>query len=664
MDVLKSLLGVLFPIAATFSAGIILLTLSRLGLCYWKRERVINANGVKPIFLSGLRMDIVTMCYLLILPSLLTCLLTGVEPINDIWLTFLRVWIVAGLWLLVYMEISTPTFINEYDVRPNRFFVEYLIYPKEVMSMLWTGYKLELFLGVIISALSLYAGWIFSGVIVSDLPSLAWYWRLPLGLLIVGLCVLGARSSFGHRGINPSMIAFSNDNLINDMALNSTYSVIYAIKLMTKEQDSAKYYPKMNQAKVVELIQQSTHVPTSEYTHPKLPTLVHRPASYKGKPKNLVILLQESLGSRFVGGLGGLPLTPNLDAILEESWYFTRMYATGTRSIRGIEAVTSGFSPTPANAIVKLPKGQQNFYTIAQTLSHHGYHTQFIYGGESHFDNMKGYCLGNGFCDIQDLPTFIKPQFVGSWGACDEDLYDKTHQQLSERHATGQPFFSFVFTTTNHSPYEYPEGKIEPYNSPAATRENTVKYSDFAFGEFIKKAKASDYWNDTIFVVVADHDSRVTGEQAISLDYFNIPAIIFGGGIEPRKDDRIASQIDIPPTLLSLIGIDNYGPMIGHDMTQDIPTEKLRAMMQYHNTFGWMNNDDQVVVFKADKPVETYQYDNTSHQLNSVELPQELIDTANANALWGSLAYKQDYYHWGEVKAMLDLQEKTSVKVA
>lgn len=170
MDVLKSLLGVLFPIVATFLAGIILLTVSRLGLCYWKRERVINANGVKPIFLSGLRMDIVTMCYLLILPSLLTCLLTGVEPINDIWLTFLRVWIVAGLWLLVYMEISTPTFINEYDVRPNRFFVEYLIYPKEVISMLWTGYKLELFLGVIISALSLYVSWIFSGVIVSIYP--------------------------------------------------------------------------------------------------------------------------------------------------------------------------------------------------------------------------------------------------------------------------------------------------------------------------------------------------------------------------------------------------------------------------------------------------------------------------------------------------------------
>ncbi|WP_190337894.1 LTA synthase family protein [Vibrio sp. S11_S32] len=650
MEIFKSFFGVLFPVVAMFVIGLILLSMSRICLCVWKRERVKKANGLKAILISGLRMDVVTLCYLLILPSLLTCLFTGFDAISGVWLTALRIWFVAGLWLLVYMEIATPSFIDEYDVRPNRFFVEYLIYPKEVFSMLWTGYKLELFIGLVVSMLTLYLGWWFTGLLVSDIASPAWYWRLPLGLVAVALCVLGARSSFGHRGINPSMIAFSHDHLMNDFALNSTYSVLYAIKLMRTDEDASSYYPKMPQDKVIDLIQQSTHIDQAQYIHPELPTLVRRPASYQGKPKNLVILLQESLGSRFVGGLGGLPLTPNLDEILKESWYFTRLYATGTRSIRGIEAVTSGFSPTPANAIVKLSKGQKNFYTIAQTLFDKGYHTQFIYGGESHFDNMKGYCLGNGFTDIQDLPTFIKPQFIGSWGACDEDLYDKAHQQFTELNKSDKPFFSFVFTTTNHSPYEYPEGKIELHNTPAATRENTVKYSDFAFGEFIKQAKASDYWDDTIFVVVADHDSRVCGDQAVPVDYFNIPAIIFGGGVEAKKDDRIASQIDLPPTLLSMIGIDNFGPMIGHDLTQDIETSKLRAMMQYHDTFAWMNNDNQAVVFEANKPVSSYQYNPQTHHLDAMDLPQAMIDIANANALWGSLAYKNDYCHWGKIK--------------
>jgi len=654
MDTAKQFLGVLFPIIAVFIIGIIILTTSRICLCIWKKERVKKSSGFKTILISGLRMDVVTLCYFLILPSFLTCLFTGYEAISGVWLTALRIWFVVGLWFLVYMEVTTPTFIKEYDVRPNRFFVEYLIYPKEVISMLWTGYKLELFFCLMVSLLTLYFGWMFSSAIVSDISGPAWYLRLPLGLVAMVLCVLGGRSTLGHRGINPSMIAFTNDNLMNEFALNSTYSVFYAFKLIRTEEDASQYYPKMEHDKIVDLIQKSTHVDQSQYTNQELPTLVLRPANYQGKPKNLVILLQESLGSRFVGGLGGLPLTPNLDKILNESWYFTRLYATGTRSISGIEAVTSGFSPTPANAIVKLSKGQKDFYTIAQTLHNSGYHTQFIYGGESHFDNMKGYCLGNGFVDIQDLPTFIKPKFVGSWGACDEDLYDKAHQQFTALNKSDKPFFSFVFTTTNHSPFEYPKGKIEPYNSPAATRENTVKYSDFAFGEFIKQAKASDYWEDTIFVVIADHDSRVCGDQAIPVDYFKIPAVIFGGSVEAKKDDRVASQIDLPPTLLSLVGVDNFGPMIGHDLTQDIETSKLRAMMQYHNTFAWMNNDNQTVVFKANKPLETFQYDIQTHDLNMVELPQGMIDIANANALWGSLAYSQDYYHWGKVKQAME----------
>ncbi|TEW56524.1 LTA synthase family protein [Psychromonas sp. RZ22] len=653
LDNAKQLLGVLFPVVAVFLLGLIILTISRAALCTWQAQRVKKAQGLKTIFISGLRMDIVTLSYLLVLPGLLSCLLTGIDVINGVWLVILQIWLIASIWLLIYMEVSSPTFIKEYDVRPNRFFIEYLIYPKEVISMLWTGYKLELFISLVASLATLYFGWIFSSYLVSDLGTLSWYWRLPLGLLVIALCLLGARSSFGHRGINPSMIAFSNDNLMNDLALNSSYSVLYALKLMQSEEDSFTYYPKMEKDKIVDLIQKSTHITQADYIYPELPTLVKRPATHQGKPKNLVILLQESLGSRFVGGLGGLPLTPNLDEIIKESWHFTRLYATGTRSIRGIEAVTSGFSPTPANAVVKLSKSQSDFYTIAQTLHHQGYHTQFVYGGESHFDNMKGFFLGNGFCDIQDLPTFIKPQFVGSWGACDEDLYDKAHQQFTMLQEKEQPFFSLVFTTTNHSPYEYPEGKIEQYNSPAATRENTVKYSDFAFGEFIKQAKASDYWDETVFVVVADHDSRVYGDQAIPIELFNIPAIIFGGGIEAKKDERIASQLDLPPTLLSLIGVDNYGPMIGHDLTQDIAPEKLRAMMQFHKTYAWVNNDNDAVVFQANKAVETYHYDSGSHQLHPVTLPQKLIETANANALWGSLAYKNDYYRWSSIKATM-----------
>ncbi|WP_372882450.1 LTA synthase family protein [Psychromonas sp.] len=641
---LKKRLGILFPIVAMFLLCLVIFTFSRLSLALWQSERVTDVAGWGTIFLSGLRIDISSLSYLLVLPALLTSLLLNNNRSGRIVSLLLRLWFVAGLWLVVYMELTTPSFILEYDVRPNRLFVEYLIYPKEVFSMLWSGYKPELFISVIVSFLTIYAGWEFSRTIVSGLSFPRWYWRPVIALVAVALCFAGARSSLGHRPLNPAMVAFSSDPLMNDLTLNSSYSLLFAVKQMSAEDDAFKYYGKMDKEQIIAQVRDSMSIGDLQFTSDLMPTLLDRAPSYQGRTKNLVILLQESLGARYVGGLGGLPLTPNLDALIEEGWNFTRMYATGTRSVRGIEAVTTGFSPTPARSVVKLGKSQTNFFSIAGLLQKNGYHTQFIYGGESHFDNMKSFFLGNGFVDMQDFPTFENPDFVGSWGASDGDLYTKAHQQFTQLNQSGRPFFSLVFTSSNHSPFDYPDGLITPYNSPKQTRENAAKYSDFALGEFIENAKASDYWQNTVFIVVADHDSRAYGNQLVPIDHFRIPAVIFGGGVTQRQDERLASQIDLPPTLLSLIGINNYSPMIGHDMTQQIETSKLRAMMQFHKNYAWMDNNNEVVILQPDKEPAGFVYDPQSTELHPKTMPSLMIEKAKANALWGSLAYKQNYY--------------------
>ena len=651
---LKKRLGVLFPIVATFFLCLFIFMLSRLSLSLWQSERINDVAGWGTVFLSGLRIDIASLGYLLALPALFTCLFLNNNRIGKVCSLLLRIWIVLGLWIVVYMEVVTPSFIMEYDVRPNRLFVEYLIYPKEVFGMLWSGYKLELFLGGIISIATIYGGWKFSRYAVSGLTFPKWYWRPVIALLAVSILFIGARSSLGHRGLNPAMVAFSSDPLMNDLVLNSSYSLFFSIKQMSSEDDAFKYYGKMDEDKIIQLVRESMATndaqssseqsSANQYNTESMPTLMNRPPSYQGKPKNLVILLQESLGARYVGGLGGLPLTPNLDALMEESWNFTRMYATGTRSVRGIEAVTTGFSPTPARSVVKLGKSQTDFFTIADLLKTKGYHTQFIYGGESHFDNMKSFFLGNGFTDMQDFPTFENPKFVGSWGASDGDLYNKADQQFTQLNKSETPFFSLVFTSSNHSPFDYPDDSITLYNSPKQTRENAAKYSDYALGDFIKKAKASDYWDNTIFVVVADHDSRAYGNQLVPIDHFRIPAVIFGGGVKHKQDDRLTSQIDLPPTLLSLIGINNYSPMIGHDMTQQIEESKLRAMMQFYKNYAWMDNQNDVVILQPEKPPTGYHYDDKTTQLKAKEISPQMVDKAKANALWGSLAYKKGYY--------------------
>lgn len=634
-------LGPLHPILAFSAVALGLLTTSRVLLAVWQADRVSAAEGWLNLIVQGIRVDIATLSWLFILPALLAALFPVQGIFSKIWRTLLRLWLVAGLWILVYMELATPPFIMEYDLRPNRLFVEYLIYPKEVFSMLWSGYKLELFIGLIGSVATLWFGWKWSGKVTAQTQQVKWRWRPVLAVAVIILGVLGARSSLGHRPLNPAMVAFSSDPLVNDLVLNSAYSVFFAINNMKSERSAVQFYGKMDTKRVIELVKQSSA--KENYLPGSLPTLNFNPATHQGKKKNLVILLQESLGSRFVGGLGGLPLTPNLDQLLKEGWSFTQMYATGTRSVRGIEAVTTGFPPTPSRAVVKLSKSQTGFFTIADLLQKQGYHTQFIYGGEAHFDNMKSFFLGNGFEQIVDEPQYDNPEFKGSWGVSDEDLYTKADQEFTRLNQQGKPFFSLVFTSSNHSPFEYPAGKIEPYDAQFNTRNNAVKYSDYALGTFFDKAKKSDYWDNTVFIIIADHDARVYGSQLVPVEHFHIPALILGKDIAPREDDRLANNLDMPPTLLSLIGVDATTPMIGRDLTKPLAREDERAMMQFDKNFGYLTRDN-LVVFSPGEKVSTYQYNFADKKLTPKDATPEDIERAKAHALLGSMAYKHNWY--------------------
>ena len=473
-----------------------------------------------------------------------------------------------------------------------------------------------------------------------------------MGFALVFLFALGARGTLQHRPINPAMMAFSTDHLVNELTLNSTYSTLFALKQMQLEKSSADYYGDMPFEEVIAEVRQAATIATNDYVlkddvtieiadvqaRPQGPTQAFHQASYQGKPKNIVILLQESLGARYVGALGGLPLSPSLDKLMGEGWNLTNLYATGTRSVRGIEAVITGFTPTISRSVVKLNKSQSHFFTIADFLRKQNYHTQFIYGGESHFDNMKSFFLGNGFVDIVDNPKFDKIDFEGSWGASDEDLYDQADKEFTKLAQQEQPFFSLVFSSSNHSPYEFPDGKITLHDEKKATRNNAAKYADYALGTFFEKAKKSSYWNNTLFLIVADHDSRVAGAELVPIKHFHIPALFIGKDIVAKQDKRLTSHLDLAPTLLSLAGVSGVHPMIGHDLTHTIPNDKLRAMMQYDKNFAYLTNNSQIILQPHKEPLVI------SEEALSTEAKSALIKRAKAHAILGSKLYQNGLY--------------------
>ncbi len=600
-----------------FFWGVLVLSSSRTLLLLWQHERVFATQRWGEIMLQGVRADSILMCMGLVLPVLLSFFLAHLYS-KKIWFKFTYGWSVAWLLAVLFLEISTPSFLMQYDLRPNRLYIEYLRFPKEVFFMLWQGFKITLIIGFSLFILLSYHFIKLFRVREQNLT----LWRpLPsvmASFLLLILVALGIRSSLQHRPANPAVFAITTDTMVNSLVINSAYSLLYALNSMQYEAHSSDIYGKQEIAQTLQYSMAWPWLKKYRFDNANYPTLHFQKAVNSAKkPLNVVIILEESLGATFVQSLGGLPVTPELEKLKEEGVWFENLYATGTRSVRGIEAVVAGFAPTPAQSTVKLSKSQNHFTNIASVLAKKGYTTQFIYGGESHFDDMRTFFVGNGFNSIVDLNDIKKSDknglFIGSWGASDEDLFERADEELNKLNDTGKSFFSLIFTSSNHEPFEFPDNRIVLYEQPKATVNNAVKYADWATGRFIATAKTRAYWQNTVFLIVADHDNRAYGSNLIPIEKFKIPGLILGAGIASKKLSTISSQIDLAPTLLSLAGVSSCHTMVGRDLLAD-SSSPGRALLQFYDLFALLE-DDGVTILEPNKKAVAGHYDAKQKKL-------------------------------------------------
>lgn len=578
------------PLFVILGLGLLGLSLSRLALFAAYAERIAKIPDWPFLLLTGIRADLVVIGYFLAVPLLMAPLLL-VTRFRPIWRWFLQAWLVFSLFILLFMEAATPAFVAQYDVRPNRLFIEYLSYPQEVFGTLWHGFRGWLVLTFVFTILAL-------GLLQRLARS---QWAQPHNIatyrsallvwpVLLVLTVFAIRSTLDHRPANPAFFARTGDALVNSLTISSAYSVEFALYNMQYEASASAQYGAISEPELRAFVPSISYFKQATFPFKDYPTVHWQQATREyHQPLNIVIILEESLGYGFYER----GLTPKLERWSREGWWFEQLYATGIRSVRGIEAVVSGFPPTPARSTVKLSLSQRNFFTLADVLKRHGYHTEFIYGGESHFDNMRSFFTGNGFSSIIDENDYQAPSFTSTWGVSDQDLFAKAHERFSDLYRQRQVFFSLVFTSSNHEPFELPANQIDPVNGvPQQSVENAVRYADYALGKFLQQAKNSDYWRDTLFLVVADHDNRVYGDALVPVDKFHIPGLILGADIKAKRLSAIASQIDLAPTLLSLAGISTYLPTLGQDLSADTAPAN-RAFLQFNQTFAYLEGSSQ-----------------------------------------------------------------------
>jgi len=630
-------LGPLAYLGGLFLAGLALLALARAFLAADLAARVRLEPRYWLVFPLGLRIDVLVMSYALAPAALLVltlpaALLRRARPL-------LAAHAALMLMLVALMESVSPDFIDQYDARPNRLFLEGLEGSREILATVLRQYGLHLALVLALGAGVLVAGYRLARLALEVAGGWSLGRRLACLPVVLALLFLGVRGTLAHRPINAASVAFSGQNVVNQLALNSTYTAARAWYDLRHERPPAALYGRMDTAEILARVARYAPIPPADRRDGAPFLHAQHPREPRARPRNLVIVLEESLGAEFVGALGGRPLTPNLDALSREGLWFTQLYATGTRTVRGIEAVVSGFLPTPGESVVKLSRSQADFFTVAGLLKAHGYATDFVYGGESHFDNMAAFFLANGFERALDESDYDDPRFRGTWGVCDEDLMQKADETF--RAHGERPFFALVLTTSNHSPYEFPDGRIELHGETRATRNNTVKYADHALGELFRRAKEADYWDDTVWIVVADHDERTHGDALLPVDKFHIPGLILAPGLAPASFERVASQIDLVPTALGLLGLELVHPMIGRDLLALAPDDPGRAILQFHDTHGFLVGD-RLAVHPGGAPPRCFTW--RSGRLEPAPDDPEFVRDARAHALLPGLLYEQGLY--------------------
>ena len=628
------------PIFSFFLIGLSITTISRILLFFVFKERVVENPNYGQLFLIGLRFDLILMCYIAFLPTVLISLLP--DSVLKHFKKFFNFYFIFFLFLFLLMELSTLDFINQYDTRPNRLFLDYLIYPKEVVGTLLKSYLPSLIITTILLGIALFFAFKHGKKIFYPQES-NYKTKLLLFLVVAFFLFWGARGSLtSKRPINASNAIFCSDQMTNSLGLNSLYTVAFAAYSMKNEGD-VKKYGKMDELEAYKRVKK--YMDVTEFIPGEVPFL-HLQKPDAPQPKyNVVIFLQESLGAEYVGCLNGLPLTPELDKLSKEGLLFTNLYCTGTRSVRGIEQVTAGFLPNPSESIVKLSGSQQGFFTLADAFGRQNYDTSFIYGGMANFDNMASFFNGNGFKNIIDETDFDndgkKYAMKGTWGYSDEDLAVKANEYY--KNLGNKPFFSLMFSTSNHEPFEFPEGRIQLYEQPKNSVHNAMKYADFSIGKFFELAKKESYYKNTIFVVIADHNTRTYGKNLVPVNKFHIPALIIAPNVDKGITyDNLASQMDIPSTVLALSGITTKSPMPGRNLLKLPKGTKGRTIMLFHETYAFRVEDDIVILNPNAKPLQFKVKSDT--ELIPVALNEELAKDALAHIVASSNLYKKRVY--------------------
>ena len=601
------------PILALAAWYVVVSTLTRLVLWgVFGTNAGVGVASLGWILPAGLVADVLQAIYLLAPLTLLVMLLT------DRWhgTALMRGLLLGGsfLWMfgMLFVAASEYFFFEEFDARFNLVSVNYLMYPTEVAGDIWSEYPVVAIIvtALIVAFLCTWAlrGWLTRGTRGSSTLS----GRARVGLGILGVLLLGGLT------FSTNSLGFSSNRVANELAANGPSSFFRALR--TSEIDYHAYYATRAPADNLALLARELGKTGGRFTRLAEGRLDRQfDARPGGLGKlNVVLISSESFGAEFSKLYGSeRDWTPEFDQFAQAGLWFRHTYSSGTRTVRGLEALTVSMPPIPTESIVRRP-GNENLATLGKVLRAQGYHTSFLYGGYGYFDNMNEFYAANGYEVLDRNQMTRKPRFDNIWGVADEDLFDMAIEHADTLSQQGKPFFLHIMNTSNHKPYTFRSGLEDRGIKPeGGGRESGVRYADYAQGYLLREARKHAWFDDTIFIIIADHGARVYGKQEIPLKTYEIPLLFYSPKHLPaRRVDSLMTQIDVAPTLMGLLGLPYTAPWFGRDALNS--PEEGRIAVFSHNHDVALLRGGQMSMLGLQKTISQVRYDAATDQYSPV----------------------------------------------
>ncbi|HMI01316.1 MAG TPA: sulfatase-like hydrolase/transferase [Pedobacter sp.] len=631
--VFRSRYSVLFSFIIVFVLTSFLIRASLLIVSLPKTD--FSLIGVVRIFLLGLDYDIgvallltaVYNLYLLFLPD------KWLDSMGNKAITY------AGLFLALLISFfsffAELTFWQEFESRFNFIAVDYLIYTYEVVNNINESYPLPLLIGSVLVLVMLVI-WLFGKkkiFQVSFESSMSFKARLLISSVLLAVTV-------SYPLLLSNAYAESSANRYeNELSKAGIYSFFSAFK--NNELNYNDFYSLLPTDQAYKLIRKELQEQRSTFLSNG--SSIKRTIKNNGKfyKPNVIMITVESLSADFMEHFGNSQhLMPVLDSLADQNLMFSNMYATGTRTVRGMEALSLAIPPTPGSSIVRR-QDNQNLTTVGHIFERAGYSRTFYYGGDGYFDNMNEYFGSNGF-DITDRGRNLKindtyltkrtvipdneVHFENAWGISDGDLFEAVVSGADKDYQSGKPFYDFVMTTSNHRPFTFPEGKID---LKPGNREAAVRYTDYAIGSFLKEIQKRPWYKNTVVIIVADHCAGSAGKSEIEISKYHIPCMILNLPKKGKKViDKMCSQIDLYPILFSLLGWSYESNLYGQNVLD--PTFQPRAVLGTYQKLAYLKNDSLVILGPQQK-IETFLYLKSDDIQKPDKLSSNVIDQAKAN---------------------------------